>query len=77
MGAFFLVEEGGLGFFEAVEGVGGARVGGFVGVDEEGRFAVLDFYVGVWDARLQVEDGVGVEAEGGQDAVDFGVLLGG
>ena len=54
--AGFFVHEGRLGFFEAVEGVGGAGVGGLVRVDEEGFFAVGYFYVGFGDAGLEVED---------------------
>jgi hypothetical protein len=43
-------------------------------MDEEGFFAVgfLDVFVG--HARLEIEDIVGVGAEGFEDAVDFGVL---
>ena len=40
-----LVEQGGLGLFEAVEGVGRRRVSGFVWMDQEGLFAVLDLDV--------------------------------
>jgi hypothetical protein len=43
-------------------------------MDEEGFFAVGLFDVFVWHAGLEVEDVVGVGAEGFQDAVDFGVL---
>lgn len=59
---------------EAVEGGWGERVGGLVRVDEEGEFSVLDLYLAVRDAGLEVQDGVGVEFEGFEDAVDFGVL---
>ena len=55
-------------FFESVEGVWGGGVFGFVWVDEEGLFAVADFDVGVWDAGLEVEDCIGVEFEGFEDA---------
>ena len=49
-----------MGFCEAVEGVGGARVGGLVWVDEE-RFLAVDFDdVAGGEAGLDVEDGVGV-----------------
>ena len=43
-------------------------------MDQEGDFAVgaLDVFVG--DAGLEIEDVVGVGAEGGEDAGDFGVL---
>lgn len=74
MGALFGVLELGLRFLEAVEGGGGEGVGGLVRVDEEGEFAVLDFDLGVRDARLEIEDGVGVEFEGFEDAVNFGIL---
>lgn len=43
--AVLLVHELGLGFFEAVEGVGRARVLCFIGMDEEGLFAVGEFDV--------------------------------
>jgi len=43
-------------------------------VDEEGDFAVCSLDVFVWDAGLEIEDVVGVGAEGGEDAGDFGVL---
>ena len=43
-------------------------------MDEEGFFAVGFFDVFVWYAGLEVQDVVGVGAEGFQDAVDFGVL---
>ena len=43
-------------------------------MDEEGEGAVLSFYLGVWDTGLEIEDGVGVELELFEDAVDFGVL---
>jgi hypothetical protein len=45
-------------FFQTVECVRRERVLGFVGVDEEGFFAVLEFDVRVRDAGLEVEDGV-------------------
>lgn len=43
--AVLLVHELGLGLFEAVEGVGRARVLCFIGMDEEGLFAVGEFDV--------------------------------
>ena len=43
-------------------------------MDEERFFAEDKFYFRGWDAGLQVEDGVGVEGEGVEDAVDFGIL---
>lgn len=43
--AGFFIEEGGLCLFQAVKCVGSQRVLGFVGVDEEGFFAVLEFDV--------------------------------
>lgn len=52
--AVLLVHELGLGLFEAVEGVGRARVLCFIGMDEEGLFAVADFDVGFGDAGLEV-----------------------
>lgn len=72
--ALLLVEEGLLGFCETVEGVGCGRVGGFVGMDEEGFGAVAFLDVGFGASGLEVEDGVGVETEGFEDAVNFGVL---
>jgi len=45
-------------------------------VDEEGDFAVGSLDVFVWDAGLEVQDVVGIGAEGGEDAGDFGVLRG-
>ena len=63
-----------MGFLEAVEGFGGFGVGRFVRVDEEGFGAVGFLDVGFGDAGLEVEDGVGVELEDGEDAVDFAVL---
>ncbi len=56
VGAGFFIQQGGLGFFEAVEGVGGGEVGGFVRMDEEGEGAVGGFYGGVGDAGLEVQD---------------------
>ena len=56
MDAGFFVQKGGLGFFEAVESVGGGGIGGFIRVDEEGEGAVGGFYCGVGDAGLEVED---------------------
>ena len=43
-------------------------------MDEEGFLAVCLFDVFVWDAGLEVEDVVGVGAEGGEDARNLGVL---
>ena len=61
--ALGFVEEGGLGFVETVECVGGRGIGCFVGVDEEGFLAVLDFYVGVGHAGLEVKDCVAVKED--------------
>jgi hypothetical protein len=69
-----LVKQFGRGFFEPVKGVGGERVGGLVRVYEQGFLAICDFDVGFRDAGLEVEDGVGVELEGFEDAVYFGIL---
>jgi hypothetical protein len=52
------VHEFGLGFLEPVEGVWGEGVFGFVGVDEEGLFAVDCFDVGFGDAGFEAEDRV-------------------
>jgi len=60
LAAGFFVKERLLRFCEAIKGIGGGRVGGFVGVDQEGFGPVALFDVGVGDARLEVEDGVGV-----------------
>lgn len=70
----FGVLELGLRLFQPVEGGWGRGIGGFVRVDEEGQFSVLDLYGGVGDPGLEVQDGVGVELEGFEDAVNFGVL---
>jgi len=43
-------------------------------VDEERDFAVCALDVFVGDAGLEVQDVVGVGAEGGEDAGDFRVL---
>ena len=59
---------------EAIKGIWGTRVGAFIRVDEEGFFAVGLFDVVVGDTGLEVEDVVGVGAEGREDAGDFGVL---
>jgi hypothetical protein len=47
-----------LGFLEPVEGVWGEGVFGFIGVDEEGLFAVDCFDVGFGDAGFEAEDRV-------------------
>lgn len=60
MSAVLGVRQLSLGFFQAIESIGGGRVGGFVGVDEEGEFAILDLNLGVWYAGLEVEDSVGI-----------------
>ena len=54
------VQERHLRFFQSVEGAGRERVGAFVGMDEEGEGAVLDFYLRVRHSRLEVEDCVAV-----------------
>jgi hypothetical protein len=59
---------------QPVKGVRGKGVGAFVGMDEEGFLAVGFLDVFVWYAGLEVQDVVGVCAEGLCDAVDFGVL---
>lgn len=60
MSALFGVHELRLGFFQAVKGIWGGRVGGFVRVDEEGEFSVLDFDLRVGHAGLEVEHSVGI-----------------
>jgi hypothetical protein len=50
-------------FLEAVECVGRFGILGLVWMDEEGFLAVGFYDVGFGDARLQVQDRVGVEAE--------------
>jgi len=72
--ALLFVEKELVRFCEAVEGVGGGGVGCFVGMDEQGFLAVHFYDVGGGETGLDVEDGVGVEAEGFEDAVYFGVL---
>ena len=67
-------EERGLGFFEAVERFRGMGVGRLVRMDQERLFAVLDLDVRVGHAGLEIEHGVGIEAEGGEDTFDLGVL---
>lgn len=74
MCALFGVLELRLCLLETIEGGRGEGVGGLVGVDEEGEFSVLNLDLSVWDAGLEVQDGVGVEFEGFEDAVDLGVL---
>jgi hypothetical protein len=43
-------------------------------MDEEGFHAVTFLDVVVWNTGLKVEDGVGIETEGFEDAIDFSVL---
>jgi hypothetical protein len=43
-------------------------------MDEEGFHAVAFLDVVVGDTGLQVEDGIGIQTEGFEDAVDFSVL---
>jgi hypothetical protein len=43
-------------------------------MDEEGFHAVAFFDVVIWDTGLEVEDGIGIQTEGFEDAIDFGVL---
>ena len=69
-----LFEQGCLGFLEAVKSIGCVGVLGLVRMNKEGFLAVLDFDVGVWDTWLEVQDGVGIEAECGKDAGYFGIL---
>jgi hypothetical protein len=56
--ALRLIEQGGLGFLEAVEGFGRRWVFGLVRMDQEGFLAVLDLDVGVGDSWLEVKDGI-------------------
>jgi hypothetical protein len=56
--ALWLIEKGGLGFLEAVEGFGRRWVFGLVRMDQEGFLAVLDLDVGVRDSWLEVKDGI-------------------
>ena len=63
-------------FFEAIERLGGERVFGLVGMDQEGLFAVADLDVGFGHAWLEAEDCIGVEPEGFEDTVYFGILFG-
>ena len=44
-------------------------------MDEEGLFAVGDLDVTFGNSGEEVEDGVGVEANGFEDAIDLGVLF--
>jgi hypothetical protein len=62
-GAQLFVEQRGLRFLEAVEGIGGEGVLGLVGMDEEGLCAVYFLDVGFGNTGLETEDGVGVEVE--------------
>lgn len=42
---------------------------------DEQRFCSVDFLdVGIGYTWLEVEHGVGIEAEGAQDTIDFGIL---
>ena len=43
-------------------------------MDQEGLYAVRLLDVGLGDAGLEAEYGVGVKPEDGEDALDFGVL---
>ena len=43
-------------------------------MNEEGLHAIAFLDVVVWDTGLQVENSVGIETEGFEDAIDFGVL---
>ena len=63
-----------MGFFKAVESFGGEWILGLVRVNEQGLLAVLHFYVGIGDTRLEIEDGVGVETKCGEYAIDLGIL---
>jgi len=56
--ALWLIEQGGLGFLEAVEGFGRRWVFGLVRMDQEGFLAVLDLDVGVGNSWLEVKDGI-------------------
>lgn len=56
---------------EAIEGIGGVGIGRFVGMDEERLFTVGLFDVFVWDTRLEIQDVVGVGAEGASNSLDF------
>jgi hypothetical protein len=56
--ALWLIEQCGLGFFEAVEGFGRRWVFGLVRMDQKGFLAVLDLDVGVRDSWLEVKDGI-------------------
>lgn len=55
-----LIHEFGLRFLEAVEGIGCARVGRLVRMDQEGFGAVAFLNVGFWDAGLEVEHCVAI-----------------
>jgi hypothetical protein len=63
LGAELFVEQRGLRFLEAVEGIGGEGVLGLVGMDEEGLCAVDFLDVGFGNTGLETEDCVGVEVE--------------
>jgi len=56
--ALWFIEQGGLGFLEAVEGFGRRWVFGLVRMDQEGFLAVLDLDVGVGNSWLEVKDGI-------------------
>jgi len=63
LGAQFLVEQHGLRFLEAVEGIWRERVLGLVGMDEEGLGAVYFLDIGFWHTWLEAEYCVSVETE--------------
>jgi hypothetical protein len=50
--------------FQTVEGIGSSRIFGFVRMDEERLFAVCFYDVRIGNTGLEVENIVGVEAEG-------------
>jgi hypothetical protein len=56
--ALLLVQKSSLRFVELVEGIGRSGVLGFIGVNEEGLLAVLDFDVLLRYTGLDVKDGV-------------------
>lgn len=72
--AVFLVRQLRLRLLEPVEGVGRPGVPGLVRVDQQGLFAVDDLDVRLRHAGLEAEDGVGIEAERLENAVDLGIL---
>ena len=71
---YLLIHKHGLCLLKPVKGIGCLWIACLIWMDEEGFDAVAFLDVGFGHARFEVEDGVRVEFEGFNDAVDFGIL---